>query len=493
MIRGPTMEAWWTSGPLGLALVSLLMAAPVSADEDDARPPNVVIVLVDDLGWRDLGCTGSTYHETPHIDRLAREGMQFTQAYAACAVCSPSRAALLTGRYPHRVGITDWIHHASPAARRALKAGRHLDGFDEPRGRPLLTPRNRAWLDASEHTLAELLRERGYATCHVGKWHLGPAGHLPDDQGFDENHGGFQVGQPPSYFDPYANKRFPGIHGLAPRKPGEHLTDREADEAVAFIAKNAKRPFFLHLSHYAVHAPLQAREAVIERYRTKPAGTQRVPVYAAMVEAVDDALGRVLQALEEHGIDQRTLVVFTSDNGGASHFPATDNAPLRKGKGFPYEGGIRVPLLVRWPGHVAPHTTSDVPTIGTDVFATVAAAVGATPPEQRPIDGVSLLPVLAGKGTVVRDTLLWHFPHYWWGTRVKPYSIVREGDWKLIHHYEDGRLELYDLAKDHAEAHDLSSKHPQVARRLDAKLRKLLTEQGARFPKPSPSAKRGPK
>ena len=458
---------------------------------DRRAQPNVVMVVVDDLGWSDLACMGSPFYETPFCDRLAREGALFTQAYSASAVCSPSRAALLTGRHPARIGITDWIHHAGPEAQRAIAAGEHVEGYDEPRGRELLTPTNRAWLPDEEVTLAELFREAGYATCHVGKWHLGPEGHYPTEQGFDHNKGGFEVGQPPSYFDPYASEKFDGIVGLPARFEGEYLTRRETDEALQFLHQNRERPFFLYLSHYAVHSPLQAPEKLVGKYARKElAGLEPPavgsghdnPTYAAMVEMVDRALGKVLAHLDDYGHLYDTIVVFTSDNGGASHFPATDNAPLRAGKGFPYEGGHRVPLLVRWPRAIPPGLVSDEPVLGTDLFPTLARMCGLGLPEGRVIDGVDLTPHLTRGAKPGREELVWHFPHYWWGTRVQPYSVLRQGHRKLVRHWQSGRLELFDLAADPWEERDLAPESGVEARHMAARLDELLGELGARVP-----------
>jgi arylsulfatase A len=458
-----------------------------------AAPPNVVIVLVDDMGWTDVACYGSKYYDTPNVDRLCREGMKFTQGYAACAVCSPTRASIMTGRYPARVGVTDWIHFHDPRARVAAKACKNPEGYDPPRGRKLLTPVCKFWLEHDEVTIAEMLKPLGYVSAHVGKWHLGPKGWFPTDQGFDFNYGGCEIGAPPSYFDPYARGGRGGIATMPPRKKGEYLTDREADHAVAFIENHAKkhhdRPFFLYLAHYAVHSPIQAKKDMIAKYKARKPTNQKNPVYAAMVESVDQAVGRVMDVLDKHKLTDNTLLVFTSDNGGAVHFPATDNAPLRKGKGYPYEGGIREPFLFRWPGVVKPGSVSNVPICSIDLLPTIAAATGAKLPG-RVLDGVDLTPLLRGTGGLKRKTLYWHFPHYWWGTRIKPYSIIRDGDWKLIRNYEDARLELFDLAADLGEKTDLAAKMPKKAAELNAKLTAWLKDVGAKLPKPNPQAAR---
>ncbi|HGY90852.1 MAG TPA: DUF4976 domain-containing protein, partial [Planctomycetes bacterium] len=468
-----------TFSPLLSGLALLLVSSAVVAQDREKRPPNVVLVLVDDLGWTDLGCFGSPTYETPHVDALARGGVVFRQAYAPAAVCSPSRAAILTGRSPARLGITDWIHHDSASARREGKLGRHVGGMESrPRFR-LSTPVNKSWLDADEVTIAELLKARGYATAHVGKWHLGPKGHWPEDQGFDHNLGGFRVGQPPSYFDPFANRTFPGIPTLPSRREGEYLTDREADEAVRFIRDNRDWPFFLYLAHYAVHAPLQAKGDLVQKYRAKGKSWHDNPVYGAMVESVDDALGRVMKTLDALGLVESTIVIFTSDNGGASHFDATDNRPLRRGKGFPYEGGLRVPLVVQWKGRLAPRVC-DEPVIGTDLFPTVAELTNTPLPEDRELDGKSLAGLLTGRRELEERSLVWHFPHYWWGKHVRPFSVIRKGNWKLIRHDEDGKIEMYDLRDDLGELDDLGDRKPGVREELKRALDDQLDAWEAR-------------
>jgi arylsulfatase A len=446
------------------------------------RPPNIVFILVDDLGWRDVGFMGSRFYETPRIDRLAADGMVFTQAYAAAAVCSPTRASILTGRYPARLGITDWIR----ARRDGGTIGpdrRHPEGFDDDPAFKLLTPRNALFMELGEVTTAELLRKAGYATGHVGKWHLGPDEFSPQSQGFDVNVGGADIGHTESYFDPYLNEGAP-IPSLEPRREGEYMTDRLADEACAFIRANRQRPFYLNLCHYAVHLPLQAKDGDIARFRDKPPdGGQKDPVYAAMIKSVDDSVGRILDVLGELDLTRRTCVFFFSDNGGLH--TVTDNAPLRMGKGYPYEGGIREALAVRWPGTVPAAARSEVRLSSVDFFPTLLTLAGVPLPEDRPIDGRDFSGVLKGAEKSLPDRdLFWHFPHYWWGDHVRPWSIVRSGDWKLIRFYEDGRVELYNVADDEGETRDLAGRRPDLVEALGRKLDAWLKATGAKLPRP---------
>jgi arylsulfatase A-like enzyme len=479
-----------TLAPLALA-AAILTAAATPGAAQDAPPPNVVLIVVDDLGWADLSAQGSTYYETPHIDGLAAQGVRFTNAYAAASICSPSRAALLTGRYPARIGITDWIRAefqggTIPADRRNPSAYVADPGFS------LLTPPNPLWMEHEEVTLAELLKGAGYATAHIGKWHLGGEGWLPETQGFELNLGGSDYGQPPSYFDPYHREGQGDLGTLRPRRPGEYLTDREADEAATFIRAHRDRPFFLHLAHYAVHTPLQAPEELEARYAGKPKGEQKNPRYAAMVHSVDQAVGRILGTLEEEGLTGRTLVIFTSDNGGL--LGPTSNAPLRSGKGFPYEGGLRVPLMARWPGVIPQARVSHEPVIGMDLLPTIAAAAGVPLPEGRVIDGVSLLDHLrsGAESALERDALFWHFPHYRERHTVPPYSVMRRGDWKLVKWHEGPTFELYDLLRDPAEEADLAASRPELVREMDELLSAWLREVGARMPRPNPEYRPAP-
>jgi len=450
-------------------------------------PPNVIVVLVDDLGWMDLGCQGSDFYRTPNIDRLAATGMRFTDGYASCAVCSPTRAALMTGRSPARLGITDWIRAEFQLSARQWpnirdRFGYHRTGSAD---RELLTPVNELQLPHSEITPAELLKPIGYASAFIGKWHLGGQGHLPVDQGFNENYGGWDYGQPPSYFDPFVElPRLPmGIPTLAPRQPGEYLTDREADEAVGFIERNKDRPFLLYLSHYAVHTPIQAKQDLIARYEALRDGQgQDDPVYAAMVHSVDDAMGRLLETLDRTGLADRTLIVFTGDNGGLDRQGRpTENAPLRSGKGYAYEGGLRTPWIVRWPGVTEAGAVSREPIASIDLLPTIAAAVGTRPPADRAIDGIDLGPALRG-GKLPDRALVWHFPHYRHGPGHDPYSVIRQGEFKLIRFYDPAKTELYNLANDLGETNDLAGSMPAKAKQLEALLDDHLRDVGARLP-----------
>jgi len=461
---------------LSLIAGMIIISGPASA----AGKPNVVLILVDDLGWADLGCYGSRYHETPNLDRLAAQGMRFTDAYAACAVCSPSRAAVMSGRYPTRHGITSWI-------RASQGLDRHPEGHQAESKFRLLEPLNHFWMDLDEVTVAELLKEAGYATCHIGKWHLGAENWYPDKQGFDFNIGGCDRGSPPSYFDPYKNL----LPNLSSRNPGEYLTDREADEAERFIRNHSGQPFFLYLSHYAVHAPLQSKDSLTKKYEGKTPTEQKNPVYAGMIESMDDATGKVMSVLEELGLTGETLLIFTSDNGGvdaawnghsANFF--THNGPLRAGKCWPYEGGIRVPGIVRWPGRVAEGSLCEEPVTGVDWLPTICDAAGIDAPGDRPIDGESLLPLLRQSGDLRREAIYWHFPHYQHAT---PNSIVRAGDWKLIRYYETGKQELFNLKNDMSEENDVADSRPDTVKRLATMLDEWLKDTGAKLPIPNPN------
>ena len=447
---------------IGRGAIGLMGGMGVLA-EDSIRAEDVklnfVFVLMDDMGWKDLGCCGSTFYETPNIDRLAAQGMRFTSAYAACPVCSPTRASILTGKYPARLHLTDWIPgHKLPNTRLRAAEFHHE-------------------LPLSETTIAEALRESGYATGYVGKWHLGKEGFYPDKQGFDINIGGTNQGSPPSYFYPYKNPTIPG------GAEGEYLTDRLTDEAVTYIERNKDRPFFLYLAHYAVHTPITAKEDLIAKYqaRLKP-GDKHNPTYAAMIESVDEGIRRIVRKLEELGIADRTAVIFTSDNGGLAR--VTPNDPLRAGKGTLYEGGIRVPLIVRRPGKTPRGSTCDVPVMSTDFYPTILEMAGIRHDNKSP-DGVSLVRLLKQTGDIKRDAMYWHYPHYHPGG-ASPSGSVRFGDYKLIEIFEDGRLELYNLKEDTGEEADLAEKMPRKAKELHRMLLDWRESVDASMPTPNP-------
>jgi arylsulfatase A len=446
----------------------LALAAPAALSAAVPRP-NVIFLLLDDLGWRDFGCYGNTFHETPNLDKLAREGVRFTNAYAACCVCSPTRASILTGKYPARLRLTDWI----PGRKQWPSA-------------KLLTPAFEQQLPLGETTLAEALKPLGYATASIGKWHLGGQGFLPDQQGFDLNVAGNHRGSPASYFGPFD---LPNLNGGT---KDDYLTEKLTDAADGFIERCAasKQPFFLYLPEYTVHIPLQARQAAIEKYRRKLDGRDFPnPVYAAMVESFDIALGRIRAKLEELEIAGNTILIVTSDNGGLryegkSKQPVTDNSPLRAGKGHLYEGGIREPLLVYWPGITKGGAVIDDPVISTDYFPTILEMAGAT--GARGVDGVSIAPLLRRRAAPRRNALYWHYPHYS-NQGGPPAGAIRSGDWKLIEFYEDGRLELFNLRDDISERRNLVAKKPGIAGDLHARLKTWRTDVNASMPKPNPA------
>ena len=446
-------------GALGSAY--LIRPGKAWAEISGGQKPNFVFILIDDLGWRDLSCYGSTFYETPHTDRLAREGMKFTNAYAACPVCSPTRASILTGKYPARLHLTDWIPgHKRPQAK-------------------LRVPEFNQQLPLEEVTIAEALKPLGYVSASFGKWHLGGKSFYPEDQGFDLNFAGDHRGQPPRYFYPY---RIPNVQT---GRKGEYLTDRLTDEAEKFIEKNKDKPFFIYLTHYAVHTPLQAKEELIARYRAKvkPGQAQKNATYAAMIQSVDESVGRIVRKLDELGIAGRTVVMFMSDNGGL--VPVTSNSPLRAGKGTMYEGGIREPMIVRWPGVVEPGSTCDVPVTSVDFYPTILEIAGAKGVPGQNVDGVSLVPLLKRTGALQRDAIYWHYPHYHPGGAT-PCGAVRQGDYKLIEFYEDGRVELYNLRKDIGERNDVASDMPEMAAGLRKKLADWRRVVNAQMPTPNP-------
>lgn len=361
-------------------------------------------------------------------------------------------------------------------------------------------------MEHEEVTLAEMLKTKGYVTGHIGKWHLGPEEWSPLTQGFDFNAGGEDYGHPPSYFDPYTQGDF-SIESLPSRNPGEYLTDRLADEAVSFIKKNKDHPFFLYLCHYAVHTPIQAKPEITDYFVNKakemgippltegelpsaitihrnPLLGQRNPEYAAMIRSVDEATGKIMKTLNRLRLSEKTIVIFFSDNGG--HVVATDNDPLKLGKGFPYEGGIREPLIIKWPGITKQDSKCEVPVSSIDFFPTLCQAAGIAIPDSLLIDGISLTPLIGESGTMEPRDLFWHFPHYWWSPSVKPYSIVRSGNYKLIKQWDYGIYQLYDLSRDIFEDNNLAEEMPGKVRELEKKLYDWFEETGAKLPLENP-------
>ena len=462
---------------LSLVLLACFLTAPAFA----ASPPNIVVILADDLGAVDLGCYGADLHETPRLDALAKQSVHFRQAYASAPVCSPTRAALMTGKHPARLGITIWAEGS-------------LGG---PQNRKLLQGESKHDLPFEEVTLAERLHEAGYATALVGKWHLGDGDHAPETQGFDVNIGGTRWGAPQSFFWPYRGsgrfgQEFRFMPGLPLGKSGDYLTDKLTDAAIAFIDSAKQQPFFLFLAHHSPHTPIEAPQSLIEHFQTKlkPEMKHQNPAYAAMVKNLDDNVGRVLDHLQTRGLLENTIVIFTSDNGGyigvdrkgGFTAPCTSNAPLRSGKGSLYEGGIRVPLLIRWSGAAAGERTQPATTC--DLFFSLLTAAGLSPTGDQPSDGMDLSSSIRNSATkIARDTLYWHYPHYYETTT--PVSAIRAGDWKLLEYFEDGRRELFNLQDDPIEAQDLSATQPDKVAELSKRLTAWRTEVDAKLPTPN--------
>jgi arylsulfatase A len=455
----------WLPAILTSVVVTLdfLMASP-SAAADAPKKPNIVLVLADDLGYTDLACYGSKLYETPYIDQLARDGMKFTQNYSACTVCSPTRAALLTGKYPARLHITDWI-----------------PGL-EPENPKMHVPDWTKHLPNEEMTIARALKDDGYATASIGKWHLGGKEYYPEKHGFDINIAGSDKPDPRSYFAPYK------MSTIKQGPDGEYITDRLTDEAIKFIDANRDRPFFLYLPHFAVHLPLQAKQAMIKKYeaKIKYGMKQNNAIYAAMVESLDESVGRIRAELKRLKIDDHTIVILASDNGG--RIPTTSNLPLRDGKASCHEGGTRVPLIIDWPGVTKPGSVCDTPVITMDLFPTLLTAVGATAHVKDGLDGVDIAPLLRQSGKIDRDELFWHYPHYQHyqlGGTI-PYSAIHKGDLKYIEYHDDTPAELYDLHNDLGEQHNLADARPNKVKELRDRLHAWRKEVGAQMPTPNP-------
>jgi len=452
------------AGMAGLALTPDALHAAAS----NSKRPNIVVFLIDDMGWGDLGCYGDTFHETPNIDQLARESMKFTNAYAGAPVCSPSRAAILTGKAPARLHLTQWIPGVFYKHKKLLEAPTPLH------------------LNRNVPTIAKMLKSAGYHTGAIGKWHLGGEGYLPEDFGFDVNIAGDNHGHPPSYFGPY------NFHNLTGYTAKDYLTDVLTQKMDAFVQDAAaKGPFFLYMAEYSVHLPLQAKLDMIEKYRRKNGGKDEPdPIYAAMIESTDIALGSLRTVLQRAGVADNTIILLTSDNGGVGFqgrrlHRIADNGPLRAGKGYLYEGGIREPFLVHWPGVTKPNTVCDVPVSGLDLMPTILQMTGAGPVPE-PYDGLDITGLLRGGAAPQRDTLYWHYPHYsdQGGT---PGGAIREGDWKLIEFFEDNHLELYNLALDPGEQYNFASSYADKAWDLRRKLASWRESVNAVMPTPNPN------
>jgi arylsulfatase A-like enzyme len=513
-----------------LCLVVGLMASPFGYSAPQNARPNIVFFLIDDMGWSDLGVYGSSFYETPNIDRLAADGMRFTDAYSTCHVCSPSRASILTGKYPARIGLTDWINGRGNRPYQRLKAAP-----------------NKQALPLEEKTIAEVLHDQGYRTGMFGKWHVGEAEAGPLYQGFD-------VQVPQNWYKgwPKAGYHYPfkmdGLDG----EPGDYLTDNLTDEALQFIEASKDEPFFLYMSFFLVHDPIQGRadlvnkyaekrrslpqddkpfvlegnpdaetvftpeqlEAMIETpdyaaYRWLPNRTVKIkqrqdnPQFAAQVEALDENIGRLLAKIKDLGLDENTVVIFTSDNGGMSAANlsndrrnidpnrldsayAGSNLPLRGAKGWMYEGGIRVPLIVKWPGKIKAGSESTALVTGTDYYPTILQMAGLPLMPEQHVDGVSLAPVLADIGELDRDAIYWHFPHYSNHGLQSPGAAIRSGQYKLLEYFENGTVQLFNLSDDLAEQNDLSKIHPEIVQHLQAKLHEWRDDVGAEMMLPNP-------
>jgi arylsulfatase A-like enzyme len=472
------MPAMMQTAWLAVLLLVGSFVVPLSAQTTKPSKPNIIFILADDLGWTDLACQGGKYYETPNIDRLASQGMRFTNGYSAGPNCAPTRAALMSGQYGARTGV--------------FTVG-SIDRFDW-QSQKLAPPQNVQNLPATLTILPQPLKDAGYATAMFGKWHLGQKeGFHPSQRGFDEaivsngKHFDFVTDPPVEY------------------PKGQYLADFLTDKSVEFIKKNKDKPFFLYLPHFGVHSPKEAKPELIEKFKAKPAvGGHHDPVYAAMIYSVDESVGRIMATLDELKLAENTLLIFSSDNGGVGGYrrenigtgkDTTDNAPLRGGKGMLYDGGVRVPYIFRLPGKIQPGTTSEVPIISVDLLPTFVELTGAKAPSQ-PLDGVSLVSTLHGK-PLERDAIFWHFPGYlgapgvdqW---RTKPAAAVRSGDYKLIEFYEDGKLELYNVKSDVGQKDNLAEKEPDLAKSLHAKLIAWRESVGAKAPAANDPSTAGP-
>ncbi|AJR04476.1 sulfatase [Siansivirga zeaxanthinifaciens] len=472
-----------------IAFLLAFFVALGSKSQERPIKPNILFILVDDLGYSDLSCMGSTYYETPNVDRIAESGMVFTNGYAGCQVCSPSRATILTGQFTANHGVTEYI--GAPSGEQWREKGRYTK---------LLPAEYNQHLAAEDITMPEAFKAAGYTTFFAGKWHLGDEGNYPEDHGFDINKGGFSKGSPPGgFFAPFNNPK------LENHKKGENLTMRLAQETADFIKTSKNKPFFAYLSFYAVHAPIQTTKEKWMKYRDKAEKMgiekdgfakgdmlpyrlrQDNPVYAGLIETMDDAVGYVLNTLKETGLDKNTIVVFTSDNGGvvSGDNYSTSCLPLKGGKGHQWEGGIRIPYIIDIPWMNCNGKKSSIPVAGSDFYPTLLELAGIPLPKKANVDGKSIVPVLKGKKFKKRP-LFWHYPHY--GNQGgRPVSIIREGNWKLIHYWEDNHNELYNLVNDLHEDHNLAQLHFKRTEKMAAKLLNWLRKVDAKYPQKDPT------
>ncbi len=453
-------------------LLYLVIISCAKGVQHSPKKPNVLFILVDDLGWKDLGCYGSSFYETPNIDLLASQSYRFTNAYSSNPVCSPTRASIMTGKHPSRIGITDWITSENPPSELWNKLRKN---------QKLIQPKNKHALPLEEFTMAEALQTAGYPTFYAGKWHLGDEGFLPQDQGFEINKGGHIKGSPPGgYYTPYNNPQ------LEDGPKGEYLTDRLTDESIAFMEQNKENPFFLYLAFYTVHTPIQANLKYLEKFKQKRSLLKdSLPIkvkeqkgytvlnqynasYASMVYALDQNVGRLINKLKTLNLLENTLIIFTSDNGGLSTLigktvygrsAPTSVLPLRAGKGWAYEGGIRVPLIIKPPNNFQAKTI-DAPANSMDYYPTVLDYTGIGLNPDQHIDGISLKPLLDGETSVTHKQLIWDFPHYH-GSGWTPGRAIRKGPWKLIYFFENHIYELYNLDNDIGERNNLAANYPE--------------------------------
>lgn len=469
-----------------LSLLTVLISGCKSTGKEtfqkksENAKPNIILIVADDMGWYDLGCYGSDFIDTPNLDQLAKDGIRFTDGYAAAPLCSPSRASLVTGLHPISVNITEHIHGNQPAGP----------------NQKLQTPDISQQLDLKYTTIAEALKTKNYATAHVGKWHLGGGKFSPQYQGYDLNIAGAWNGLPKSYFYPFFNEgEKPEIQNDS--KEGDYLTDVLTSKAIDFITKEKDSTFFLSLNFYAPHVPIEGKEELVEKYRKKRGNDDESILpnihYAAMVESIDINVGRIIAVLKKLKIDKNTLIVFTSDNGGlsvqevpafAKHTPPTDNGFLRAGKGYVYEGGIREPFIVKWPEFIKKGQINNTPVIAQDLFNTFTAVANV---DNSTKDGLSLFPIFKGKSLPERG-LLWHLPHYS-PQQGKPSTAFRKGDWKIIHFYEDDSYELYNLKEDAGETKNLNKENTQKLIEMKLAMEKMLKELEAKYPTPNPNYK----